>query len=32
VTIGGETELGLAHGWSMGLKDTQPQGDVVFTD
>ncbi len=32
VTIGGETELGLAHGWSMGIKDTQPQGDVVFTD
>ncbi len=32
VSIGGETELGLAHAWSMGLKNTQPQGDVVFSD
>ena len=32
VTIGGETELGPAHGWSQGLKNTQPHGTVVFID
>ena len=32
VEIGGETELGLAIGWSGGLKSKDVQGEVVFTD
>ncbi|MDE2891833.1 MAG: hypothetical protein OXN86_04945, partial [Chloroflexota bacterium] len=32
VTIGSEDELGLALVWSQGLRYSQAQGDVVFSD